>query len=278
MAMCRHQFSSSPPLDGQRISAVSWRMFFVSHISVPHWHDFGLAMGAIYVLAQGGCLHLMSPVELVRSPLNWLELVAERKPRFTGGPNFALDRAVKAFRDNHSKLPSGHLLDMSDLVVASGGEPIHKATIEAWISTFEPFGFKNESIIPGYGLAEMVCGVTRHVGYDPSTVVEGHLPMGPCDIDDPFVKIVIVDPADGKTVLEDGERGEIYISAASAGDGYWNNPEATKAFRRRLPGFEGIRFYQSGDIGFRQDGQLYVSGRLKNMIIVRGENHHSEGK
>jgi len=235
---------------------------------------------------------LMSPVEFLRNPLCWLRAISDYRGEICATPNFALDLCVRKVREE----ALAHL-DLSSWKVALiGAEPVRADTLERFARHFAGCGFQPEVFYPCYGLAEatlFVSGGDRARAPIVQTVDDHALQQGRVSAADPgdhgarsFVscgrahldqKIVIVDPETG--IHCSGERvGEIWVSGPSVATGYWNDPEATEeTFGARLADTGEGPFLRTGDLGFlREDGELFITGRIKDLIIIRGRNHYPQ--
>ncbi|WP_296261737.1 MULTISPECIES: non-ribosomal peptide synthetase [unclassified Pseudomonas] len=270
IAMARHFVT-----DACTESWVSW---------LPLYHDMGLMCGLLLPLYYGGTLTLMSPNYFLGRPARWLEVMSQYNGTFSGGPDFAYRLCVERIKPNAVK---GLRLDNWSLAF-SGSEPIRIATLDAFSEHFAAGGFDRRALTPSYGLAEATLfvsaahraapfGVKR---FDGSQLAAGdadealfanrsstsRLPgCGWCRNDH---DIRIVDPAT-QQVLPEGQVGEIWIAGPSVAQGYWQNAEATaQTFLQQ----EGNRWLRSGDLGIASGGELFITGRLKDLIILNGQN------
>ncbi len=262
---------------------------------LPFYHDMGLIGGILGTLYIGGTNTLMSPLDFLQRPLRWLQAITRTKATISGGPNFAYElcaRKVTAAQKEN--------LDLSSWEVAfNGAEPVRADTLQRFAQAFEVCGFRPQSFYPCYGLAEATLLVSGGKRYQSPTVLNlnpdalachqvvlveesepdalrlvgcGHAWLGQ--------KIVIVDP-DNLTPCPEDENGvtsvgEIWVTGQSIAQGYWNRPdESERTFYARLPGFEG-RFLRTGDLGFLKHAELFVTGRIKDMIIIDGLNHYPQ--
>ncbi|HSU83775.1 MAG TPA: AMP-binding protein, partial [Thermoanaerobaculia bacterium] len=232
---------------------------------LPLYHDMGLIGNVLQPLHAGGRCVLMSPVAFLQRPLRWLEAVSRYRGTVSGGPNFAYELCL---RKATPEALAG--LDLSSWKVAfNGAEPVRASTLERFAETLAPYGFRREALYPCYGLAEATLFVTGGHGsrVEGERVSCGRIWMGQ--------RVVAVDPETGGE-RKAGEEGEIWISGPSVARGYWENEEATaRDFHAFLPTGEGP-FLRTGDLGFLSGGDLYVTGRLKDLIILRGRNHYPQ--
>lgn len=252
---------------------------FVSWL--PVYHDMGLIGPVLNTVYLGATATLFSPLHFLQRPDRWLTAVSRYRPHTSGGPNFAYELCLK-----HAGPDLLDRLDLSSWKVAfNGAEPVRAATLRRFADTFAPAGFRRESLYPCYGLAEATLMVT---GGDVATAptllaaAEGTPNAGEADAaavgcgrPGPGVTVAIVHPEWHKE-LSDGEVGEIWVGGASVAKGYWRNALATReTFRAQLPDREG-RFLRTGDLGFLRDGELFVTGRLKDLLVVDGRNHYPQ--
>lgn len=242
---------------------------------LPPYHDMGLVGGILQPVWAGFAMTLLDPAAFVRRPLRWLEEITACRATVSGGPNFAYEacvsRAAKEKTDG---------IDLSTWSLAFvGAEPVRPATLRRFTERFAPHGFDRRAFFPCYGLAESTLLVTcpeRSVGARTEHVATvGEL----CTAGriQPDHDILIVDPAT-TTALDDGHVGEIWVRGPSVAAGYWKQPDATSAaFDAHLRGApDGERWLRTGDLGVLIDGELVVTGRLKNVIILNGRKLHSE--
>ncbi|MCP2168574.1 fatty acyl-AMP ligase [Goodfellowiella coeruleoviolacea] len=246
---------------------------------LPPYHDMGLVGGVLQPLFSGFPGVLTPPMEFLQQPMRWLRLISRFGATVSGGPDFAFELCVRRYRPDTADDDD---LDLSSWTVAfSGSEPIRPSTLNRFTETFAPRGFHRSAWFPCYGLAEatlFVSGgpvgapepVTRTVASDGPDGGTEHVACGqlPDDLD---VRIVA---QDGDTPLPDGEVGEIVVAGASVTAGYWNG-RAPEQFGLRLPG-RAEPFLRTGDLGLIADGQLYITGRLKDVLIIRGRNHYPQ--
>ncbi|ODN72179.1 putative fatty-acid--CoA ligase fadD21 [Methylobrevis pamukkalensis] len=258
---------------------------------LPHYHDMGLIGTILSPVHDGYMAALMAPNAFLRRPLRWLAMASHIRATMLGGPNFAFDHCVR--RATPEALDG---LDLSSLRIAfTGAETIRPRTLERFASIFAPAGFRRETFHCCYGMAEATLFVTGNPVADPphylsvrrdglaregravapSPVIGGTDPdmieLTGCGRAVAGLDIAIVDP-DTAQRRTDGEVGEIWISGPNVSPGYWQRPEQNAATFGRSLG-DGRAWFRSGDLGFVLGGQLYVTGRLKDVIVVRGENY-----
>lgn len=234
---------------------------------LPLFHDMGLAM-LLMPLHFGVRGHLMAPLSFLRRPAFWLREVTRSGATVTGAPNFAYETCVSRVGD--AELDG---LDLSRLRLAfCGAEPVRLATMRRFARRFAPVGFRREALYPCYGMAEAVTLVSGGHLRDDARDEAAPVSCGPPA---PGTRIAIVDPSTG-ALRSDSEVGEIWVAGPQVGDGYHGAPEATAAcFGARLAAFPGLAFLRTGDLGFLSDGELTITGRLKDIIVHRGANIHA---
>jgi amino acid adenylation domain-containing protein len=240
---------------------------------LPLYHDMGLIGGVLQPLYSGATCVLMPPAAFLQRPLRWLEAISRYRGTIAGGPDFSYDLCV---RKTTPEQRAG--LDLSSWTIAfNGAEPVRSATLERFAEAFAGCGFRREAFYPCYGLAEATLFVAGGRRGQPVTVetFEG-LPRvrhGGAWLGQ---RIEVVEP-DTREPLPDGKVGEVWVSGGSVAKGYWGRPEESAAtFEARLAHDGAQRFLRTGDLGVRRDGQLFLCGRLKDLLIVRGRNHHPE--
>ena len=265
---------------------------------LPSFHDMGLIGGILVPLYGGKFNVIMSPVAFLQKPLRWLQAISKYKATISGGPNFSYELCVrKTTPEQRAEL------DLSSWSLAfNGAEPVRPETIDAFCEAFEPCGFRREAFFPCYGLAESTLMVTGGMKFEPpvirsfdATALENDEAQPGSDASSGMRRlvgsggelegqdVVIVDhetfaPLPARRV------GEIWVSGPSVAQGYWNRREATQeTFAAMLAISEGDAsgrypgpYMRTGDLGFFDDGELFVTGRLKDLIIIRGRNHYPQ--
>ncbi|HEY0556339.1 MAG TPA: condensation domain-containing protein, partial [Thermoanaerobaculia bacterium] len=234
---------------------------------LPLHHDMGLIGNVLQPLHAGGRCVLMSPVAFLQRPLRWLEAISRFRGTTSGGPDFAYELCVRK-----ASPEAIAVLDLSSWRVAfNGAEPVRAETLERFAAAFAPCGFRPEAFYPCYGLAEATLFVT---GGLPGRAPRVDAASGRVSCGRPWMgtRMVVADPESG-VERPAGSEGEIWIAGPSVARGYWENPEATALdFNAFLATGEGP-FLRTGDLGvLAADGELFVSGRLKDLIILRGRN------
>jgi acyl-CoA synthetase (AMP-forming)/AMP-acid ligase II len=258
---------------------------------LPLYHDMGL-IGTVLTPMRVGCRSVqMSPWAFVERPLRWLEAISRYRGTVSPAPNFAYDLCV---RRTASAERRG--LDLSTWVAAmNGAEPVRPETCERFVAAFEPYGFRRESFVPCYGLAEatlMVAGgplgtgpvlrsvdgaaLERHLVVDAAPGAPGARTIVGCGHVLAGHEAIIVQPDTGGECGRD-EVGEIWVAGASIAGGYWGRAEDTAAvFGAHEAGSGRGPFLRTGDLGFVRDGVLFVTGRQKDLIVVRGRNYYPQ--
>jgi amino acid adenylation domain-containing protein/non-ribosomal peptide synthase protein (TIGR01720 family) len=245
---------------------------------LPLYHDMGLIGGLLQPIFSGVPCVLMSPAYFLGRPLRWLEAISEYGGTISGGPDFAYRLCSE--RVSESALER---LDLSGWRVAySGSEPIRLDTLERFAGKFATCGFTADSFMASYGLAEatlFVAGSARGQGIgnlrvDDQALAQNRVeagegsPIMSCGISQPAHAVLIFDPV-SLSEQADNVVGEVWASGPSIASGYWRNPEASaKTFVRHA----GQTWLRTGDLGFLRNGELFITGRLKDMLIVRGHN------
>ena len=240
---------------------------------LPPYHDMGL-MGTIFVsMFQGVPLVMMSPMHFIQDPFRWLQAISDYRVTIAVGPNFSLDLCSKALRDNETTA-----LDLSTVQrLYCGAEPISADTLVRFEQMVAPLGFDLDALTPCYGMAEAtlyVSGKSRdckyHTEFAPEASGTSRTVVSCGEVDTEHL-VRIVDPTTLEP-LSDGQIGEIWVSGPSVASGYFNrNDQTREVFDARLADEEG-RYLRTGDLGFIRSSELFVTGRIKDLIIVNGRN------
>lgn len=267
---------------------------------LPTFHDMGLIYGVIEPLYKGCSCYLMSPVSFLQKPVRWLQAISSYKATHSGAPNFAYDLCLRRITPEQRTT-----LNLSSWRMAlNGAEPIRAEVLKRFAETFKPCGFDLTAFCPGYGLAEATLKVAAVRQQDQpvfytveadalaqNRVVEAKshqqnvqtlVGCGRSEID---TKIIIVHP-ESLTQCTSKEVGEIWVSGYSIAQGYWRKSEETQqSFQAYLAdtdvsvtaaGRSPEPFLRTGDLGFIKDGELFVTGRIKDAIIIQGRNHYPQ--
>ena len=257
-------------------------------IWLPPYHDMGLIGGILQPLYTGNIVTLMPHLMFLQRPIRWLQAISRFRATTSGGPNFAYDLCLRKIKPNQREG-----LDLSTWEVAfNGAEPVNLETLERFSEFFAPCGFSPEAFLACYGLAEATLIVSggpkaripkskrliinelannRAVN---SSKLENTVSIVGCGQISELSTLKIVNP---ETLIPcaPNEIGEIWLSGPNVACGYWNRPsETASTFHARLCDASDATFLRSGDLGFMDKGELYITGRLKNMIIIDGKNHY----
>ncbi|WP_198299656.1 non-ribosomal peptide synthetase [Tumebacillus avium] len=255
-------------------------------IWLPPYHDMGLIGGILQPLFTGYPVTLMAPVDFIQKPLRWLEAISRTGATVSGGPNFAYELCLQKITPEQRDT-----LDLSKWEIAfTGAEPVRAETLEKFAAYFAPCGFRKEAFYPCYGLAEgtlfvagglnkaapVVQAFERDELKENRAVEGGELELVSCGRPDVLGQNVrVVDPETG-VPCADGAVGEIWVAGLSVAQGYWQQPQLTEdVFGVHLASGEGP-FLRTGDLGFVSAGELYVTGRQKDLVIIRGRNYYPQ--
>ncbi|VEP15655.1 Beta-ketoacyl synthase [Hyella patelloides LEGE 07179] len=256
---------------------------------LPMYHDMGLIGCILHPLYGDFPVTLMSPEDFLKKPLNWLQGISKYKATTSGGPNFAYELCV-------SKITPEQMvnLDLSSWEVAfNGAEPIRAETLERFATTFGSVGFGANTFYPCYGMAEstlLISGASKNEppvikSFDIEALSQNKVVKSFETNSQKIVgcgqikfnqKVKIVNP---ETFISCGDReiGEIWVSSDSVAQGYWEQLDAIEnTFRAYLADTKEGPFLRTGDLGFIEDGELFVTGRLKDLIIIRGRNYYPQ--
>jgi len=259
---------------------------------LPLFHDMGLIGNVLQAIYLGAACVLMSPIAFIQKPVRWLQAISRYQATTSGAPNFAYDLLCRQVTDQQKQA-----LDLSHWDLAfSGAEPIRMATIDRFAAKFASCGFQRTAFYPCYGMAEATLFVTGGKKAEPLTVkwVEeaaleenrvvqansssqrGARAIVSCGRPWLDSKIVIADPQT-LTLCAADRVGEIWVSGAGLGKGYWNQPESTdRTFRAYLKDTGVGPFLRTGDLGFLQADELFITGRLHDVLVFWGFNHYPE--
>lgn len=256
---------------------------------LPPFHDMGLIGGILQPCYVGRGAVLMSSATFLQRPLSWLEAMSTYRATTSAAPNFAFDLCVERIKPEEMRG-----LDLSAWhTVFDGAEPIRAETIDRFARAFAEAGFRREAFFPCYGLAEGTLFVSGgpwgHGPYslDVARAALEQKRVAPATAGDrlrliasgapaPAQSVRIVDP-DARVEREERRVGEIWVSGDSVASGYWNNAgETHRTFGATIEGDDERRYLRTGDLGFIDDGQLFVTGRLKDLIILGGRNYYPQ--
>ena len=267
-------------LDTDGVRALIW---------LPWFHDYGLVHGVMQPLYSGGTSFLMSTAQFMLRPLRWLEAIEKHAVTHSGAPNFAYAACVQAL----ARTPGWTAQLATWQLATCGAEPVRAATLDTFAKAFAPFGFSSTALAPSYGLAEAVLAVTvRHAHTPPLQVtlnahdvelhavkpvprdVPGARTFVGCGPALPGFQLRIVEPDTLEPCAPD-RIGEIWVAGPSVSRGYWGQPEASaEHFGATVAGdnVDSAHYLRTGDLGFMQGGELFVTGRRKDLIISNGRN------
>lgn len=277
-----YNFRHVQQFDEPNAVAVSW---------LPMYHDMGLIGTVLQSLYSGRRLVLMSPLAFIQRPFRWLQAISKYRAYATSAPNFAYDLCVRKVTDQELRQ-----LDLSCWTLGcSGAEQVRSETLDRFAEKFERCGFRREALYPCYGLAEATLIVSGGQKHEPPVVAEfdaAQLSAGRAQpangqgnatrklvgcgkqVDGCHVKIV--DPQSHEECHE-GQVGEIWVHSPGVGKGYWARPEESAAvFRAALADQSETAYLRTGDLGFLIDGELFVTGRRKDLLIINGRNHYPQ--
>jgi phthiocerol/phenolphthiocerol synthesis type-I polyketide synthase C len=256
---------------------------------LPHFHDMGLILGLLHTLYIGGKTVFMSPDSFIRNPITWLKLLSDYQADYTVAPNFSFDLCCRQI-----ELEQCAGIDLSKLKnMGNSAEPVRASTIKRFSEKFAPLGFNSSTFTPSYGLAEAtllvasrVAGSTLKTRHFSARSIEKGLVV-PCESTDEKTRelvsygrgvggfeIKIVNP-ETKQECEASEVGEILLTGGSLTQGYWNKPELNKQDYHACIAGDSQEYLRTGDLGFIHYDELYLCGRLKDLILVHGVNHHA---
>jgi acyl transferase domain-containing protein/acyl-CoA synthetase (AMP-forming)/AMP-acid ligase II/acyl carrier protein len=261
---------------------------------MPHFHDYGLVAGLIHPLYRNIPVHVLSPLALIKQPFQWLATIAKHRASHSHGPNFAYALCIRRVTEAQKDC-----LDLSSWRTAgNGAEPVHAETLQRFASAFARCGFNADSFYPAYGLAEATLFVTarrrgaiyrtlrvdtdaltRHrvTQISEAAASDGSRLLVSCGVPDPAADLRIVDP-ETKHQCPANRVGEIWVASSSVAAGYWRRDEETRAtFGARLNDDPAAGpFLRTGDLGFVDGGELFVTGRRKDVIVIAGANHYPQ--
>lgn len=275
-ALIQRCFADTPSSCG-----VSW---------LPPYHDMGLIGGILQPLYVGAPMLLMPPLAFLQKPFRWLDLISRYKGTSSGGPNFAYDLCVRKLTPEHRER-----LDLSSWQLAfTGAEPVRSETLEQFAAVFADCGFREAALHPCYGMAETTLMVSGGVKTMPpiyhrvvGTALEQNRVVAAKTLEDSRTivgcgqagldyQVLIVNP-DTCLPCAEHEVGEIWVAGPSVAQGYWNRAEETQTtFQAHLANTGAGPFLRTGDLGFLLNGELFITGRIKDLMIIRGQNHYPQ--
>ncbi len=259
---------------------------------LPFYHDMGLLLGVVAPIMGGWKTVFTTPLGFLARPARWMQLLATHPGALTAGPNFAFELA--AGRTSDADLDGMDLGAV--LAIISGSERVHDATLKRFAARFARFNLKPETLRPSYGLAEAVLYVATDgpgkpptvVSFEPESLSAGQPIVSADDAGTPLVgygrpsspTVRIVDP-DTATECAAGTVGEIWVRGDNVCVGYWEKPELSESvfgavINQPSEGTDAGPWLRTGDLGFLADGELFIVGRIKDLLIVRGVNHYPD--
>lgn len=281
-ASLMHNFRSLHRLDSEGVVAVSW---------LPPYHDMGLIGCVMLPVHSGRPIVHMSPLAFAQRPVRWLQAISRYRGKTSAAPNFGYEFCLRKITPEQC-----HGLDLSCWTVAiTGAEPVRAETMQRFVERFGPYGFRREAFYPAFGMAESTllvaggdrdrCPVVstfsaRELEQNRSRIVTSadgdRRRLVACGQPLPGGEITIVDPQ-SRRALPPGGVGEIWVRSPSVGPGYWNRPEESRRVFRARRADDGEKTYlRTGDLGFLHEGELYVTGRLKELLILGGRNYYPQ--
>lgn len=267
-----------------RSVAVTW---------LPAYHDMGLIDGIVQPVYGGFTSYVMPQTSFLQRPLRWLQAISRYRATHSGGPNFAYEHCVNKIRPEQRSV-----LDLSCWRVAyNGAEPVRDDTLRRFAASFEECGFRSDAFYPAYGLAEATLKVAGSRGarqpvtcklecapLEENVLVEASAASNPRNVRtlvssgrmDLGTRVIIVEPSSLTECIR-GRVGEVWVSGDGVAQGYWNRPELSEqTFKAHLSDTGDGPFLRTGDLGFIRDGELFIAGRLKDLIIIGGRNHYPQ--
>ncbi|NJR60787.1 MAG: fatty acyl-AMP ligase, partial [Cyanobacteria bacterium CRU_2_1] len=260
-------------------------------IWLPPYHDMGLIGGILQPLYGGFPVTLMSPVAFLQKPIRWLKAISHYRGTTSGAPNFAYDLCIaKISAEQRAEL------DLSSWEVAfTGAEPIRADTLNRFAAAFAPCGFRSAAFYPCYGLAEatlFVSGGQKALAPKPLAVsvtdlqqhqvvvldstqidsTETHATQTLISCGQGIDRLVIMNP-ETQARCKPNQVGEIWVAGRSVTQGYWQQPDTNS---QTFHMFEGEHFLRTGDLGFLNQDELYITGRIKDTLIIRGRNYYPQ--
>ncbi|MDH6098907.1 fatty acyl-AMP ligase [Anabaenopsis sp. FSS-46] len=263
----------------------------VSVTWLPSFHDMGLIDGIIQPLYTGFLGIVMSPESFLKNPILWLKAITKYRAAHSGSPNLGYELCVQRITSEEQKT-----LDLSSWVSAyNGADPIRRKTLESFINKFQSSGFKSQCFYPCYGMAEatlMISGGNiedeavylnvQSESLENNQIVEAekdsenYQEIVGCGHVWENMEVKIVDP-ESCLECDENQVGEIWVSGSSVAQGYWQQEEKTIAtFRAKLANGDKRNFLRTGDLGFLREGELFITGRIKDVIIIWGRNHYPQ--
>lgn len=258
---------------------------------LPLYHDMGLIGNLLQPIYLGSSGYLMSPQAFLQEPMRWLKAISDYRATTSGGPNFAYDLCLRSISDEQKAE-----LDLSCWKIAfNGSEVVRAATLEKFSAAFAISGFDGGAFYPCYGMAETTLFTTgSKVGrgalinhFDGDKIKSNQVVAVAKDAENAQALVgsgyrrneceVSIVCLKSFTRCDDDQIGEIWVSSNSVAQGYWGKPELTEqTFNASIAGEPGKTYLRTGDMGFLRGGELFVTGRIKELVIIRGRNHYPQ--
>jgi thioester reductase-like protein len=249
---------------------------------LPQYHDMGLIGYYLHPVIAGGTTYGLSPTDFLKRPLLWLQTLSQVRATCSSSPNFGFEYCLR-----EDKVPTDQLTDIdlsSVRFLMNASEPARAETFTRFRKRFAPYGLRPEVNVVAYGLAEHTLAVTHYgrriVTVNKQLLQEGNgdnqLQLVSCGKPLEGIHVRIVEPKSGAR-LSDGQIGEVWVAGPSTCEGYWNRPELTREFfghRIANDDQDNNVYLRTGDLGFMDDGELFICGRIKDLIIIRGVNYY----
>ena len=237
---------------------------------LPLFHDLGLIGTMMHSMVLGARCILMAPMAFVQKPLRWLQAIHDYRATYTAAPNFAYDLCVdKITAEQKARL------DLSCWEVGmNAAEPVHHHTLARFADAFQLCGVTTHTVVPWYGLAEGTLIVSAAAFRAPQVNQQQQVSSGVSGPDD---RVCIIHPQ-SRRPCQDNEEGEIWVQGPSVAVGYWGREEATRESLQAIVDDDAYsgHWLRTGDLGHQHNGELFVSGRIKDIILIRGQNHYPQ--
>jgi len=238
---------------------------------LPQYHDMGLIGYYLHTVVVGGTTYGFSPTDFLKRPILWFETLSRVRATCASAPNFGFDYCLR-----EDKVPSDQLtdLDLSSVrFLMNASEPARPETYRRFVERFAPYGLQPDAYVVAYGLAENTLAVTN---YGRRSVTVNEQLLSSCGKPLEGIEVRVVNPNSG-AMLGERQTGEVWVAGKSKCQGYWNRPELTRqVFENAVSNDlqDRNRYLRSGDVGFLDDGELFICGRIKDLIIIRGVNYY----
>ncbi|MEF2965238.1 fatty acyl-AMP ligase [Paenibacillus sp. M1] len=259
---------------------------------LPFYHDMGLIGNILQNIYNGGMCYIMAPLDFIQKPVRWLNAISKYSATYSGGPDFSYQLCSRNITEEEK---SSLRLDCWSSAYC-GSEPVHAETLRMFYESFRDYGLRKESLLPGYGLAEFtLCATVSRAQTGPvvqavdeealrrneivpvSEQADGGVRLVSSGVISDFLNVEIVNPIT-REPCQTNQIGEIWLRGESVAKGYWNDPyKSQEVFQAaKAQGREGDFYLRTGDLGFICNGELFVTGRWKDLIIIRGQNYYPQ--